>query len=155
MTRYILIDNCSGYIWGDSADLDGQIFTGTPLEYTAALDAHLGEHDRTYKEVDNLASNETGYRVYSADVSFPVVTDGQDQEMIDVVERDCQFITLIKCSTRTALEEALCDEFQTWCDAQGLPEMSADELLYNDITSEQRSYISDFIHRWDAAVYGA
>jgi len=57
--------------------------------------------------------------------------------------------------TRMALEEVLHDEFQTWCDAQGLPEMSAEELLYEDITSEQRKYLSDFIHRWEAAVDGA
>ena len=61
MTRYILIDNCSGYIFGDSADLNGRIFTGTPTEYAAALDASIGERGRVYEAVSRhaLANNET------------------------------------------------------------------------------------------------
>lgn len=103
MARYILIDNHSGYIFGDSADLNGKIFAGTPTEYAAALDASIGEHGRAYEEVSRhaLASNETGYHVYRADIngSDAVVTvqDGQDQEMIEAVERDCEYITTIRC----------------------------------------------------------
>lgn len=103
MARYILIDNASGYIWGDSADLEGQIFSGTPLEFAAALDHHVGTHTpRTYEDVSRsaLASNETGYHVYRADLNgseaVPVVQNGQDQEMIEAVERDCEYVTTIR-----------------------------------------------------------
>ena len=103
MARYILIDNCSGYIFGDSADLNGHIFSGTPVEFAAALDAGIGEHGRTYEDVSRhaLASNETGYHVYRADVdgseAVAVVWDGQDQETIDAVVQDCEYVTTIRC----------------------------------------------------------
>ena len=103
MARYILIDNCSGYIFGDSADLNGHIFSGTPVEFAAALDASIGEHGRTYEDVSRhaLASNETGYHVYRADVdgseAVAVVWDGQDQETIDAVVQDCEYVTTIRC----------------------------------------------------------
>jgi hypothetical protein len=47
-------------------------------------------------------------------------------------------------------EAQLCAEFQQWCDNQKLPQMSADELLHEDITSEQRKYLTAFIDRWEA-----
>ena len=103
MPRYILIDNGSGYIFGDSADLAGRIFSGTPAEYAAALDASIGEHGRAYAEVSRhaLASNETGYHVYRADVrgsdAVVIVHDGQDQETIESVERDCDYVTTLRC----------------------------------------------------------
>ena len=42
MSRYILIDNNSGCILGDSADLNGKHYVGTPEEYAAALDRSVG-----------------------------------------------------------------------------------------------------------------
>lgn len=119
MPRIILIDNHTGYIWGDSADLECKIFvpTGMPtfgsemvrnaaLEYAAALDAHIGGDARDYEECSrhSLASNETGYHAYRADVNgsdaVALVTDGQDQETIDAVLRDCEYITSIRVTTR-------------------------------------------------------
>ena len=101
MARYILIDNHSGYIFGDSADLNGKIFAGTPMEFAAALDASIGEHGRTYEPGFWPICSETGYLVYRADVdgseAVPVVQDGQDQEMIDAVERDCRYEGFILC----------------------------------------------------------
>lgn len=103
MTRYILIENNSGYIWGDSADLNGKIFDGTPEEFAAALDASIHEYDRTYEMIGhNPRSTEDGYHVYRADVggseAVMVANDGQDQEMIDAVERDCQYLGFIRVS---------------------------------------------------------
>ena len=103
MARYILIDNNSGYIWGDSADLEGEIFTGSPTEYANALDESLGEFGREYEMLTRTPrDNSTGYRVFDADVrgseAVTVVTDGQDQEMIDAVERDCYEVGFIKIS---------------------------------------------------------
>jgi len=113
MPRFILIDNHTGYVWGDSADLNGGIFVPTAeglgaqaVEYAAALDASNGEHDRSYLECSRhaLASNETGYHVYRADVggseAIGIVRDGQDQETIDSVVRDCEYVSTIRCSAR-------------------------------------------------------
>ena len=100
--RYIMIDNCSGYVFGDSADLDGHIFNGTPIEYAAALDASIGEHNRTYEDMSRraLGSEETGYHVYRADVNgseaVALVWDGQDRETIEAVIRDCEYVTTIR-----------------------------------------------------------
>jgi hypothetical protein len=100
MARYILIDNCSGYIFGDSADLNGRIFNGSPTEYAAALDASIGQHGRRYHVCDHrreLASNETGYHVYAAPEVLPAIDDGQDPELIEAVIRDCEYVTTIRC----------------------------------------------------------
>ena len=102
MARYILIDNNSGYIWGDSADLEGKIFNGTPVEFAKALDESLGAYGREYDELSfSQHRNDitSGYRVYRADVrgseAVAVVQDGQDQDMIDAVERDCAELCFI------------------------------------------------------------
>ncbi len=96
MARYILIDNYTGYIWGDSADLNGAIFSGTAIEFAQALDESNHAHGRTYEEQSRPdASNQSGYHVYRADVdgsdAVPVVHDGQDQEMIDAVVASCRY----------------------------------------------------------------
>jgi len=96
--RIILIDTYSGFIWGDSADLNGKVFCGTPQEYAAALDESLGtplENNEQYVSTRTLGGSE-GYAVYRADVdgseAVPVVLDGQARETIETVERDCQFL---------------------------------------------------------------
>jgi hypothetical protein len=99
MTRYILIDRHSGYIWGDSADLNGEEFVGSPVEFAAAVDASNGEAGRTYVEhrTTNVAGD--GYFVYRADLGgrdVPVVRDGQDRETIDAVESHCRFVGFIE-----------------------------------------------------------
>ena len=110
MTRYLLIDNGSGYIFADSANLDGKIWTGdNPADFAAAFDATIGEHGRTYDDVSRsaLASNETGYHVYRADINgseaVAVVQDGQDQDTIDAVERDCEYVTTLRTNEAAAL----------------------------------------------------
>jgi hypothetical protein len=99
MARYIIIDQASGYIWGDSADLNGRVFNGTPLEFAQALDRTNGEHDRRYYELTYSGLHARGYHVYRVDVGgseiVPVVTDGTDQSMIDAVERDGQYLGFI------------------------------------------------------------
>jgi hypothetical protein len=101
MTRFILVDNASGYVWGDSADLASRVSAcDTPILTAAALDASLGEPWRAYEEVAQraLASNETGYHVYRAPASFPTGIDGQDPAVIEAVERDCEYVTTLRCS---------------------------------------------------------
>jgi hypothetical protein len=49
------------------------------------------------------------------------------------------------------LFEHLCTEYQLWCDNHGFPQLSADELILEvELTDEQKSYIENFIERWDA-----
>src|SRR6266436_1377860 len=100
MARYILIDRNSGFIWGDSADLSGKIFGGSPLEYAAALDDSIGELDGDAEYAETYKSDpDATYDVYRADVdgseAVPVVRDGQDRETIKAVESDCEYITSI------------------------------------------------------------
>lgn len=110
MPRYILIDNCSGYIWGDTADYNGKMANAQrqslgPVEAARELDELVvGCYGREYEEVSRytLASNETGYHVYRADVrgsdAVPTVTDGQSGEQIADVERECEYVTTIRCT---------------------------------------------------------
>jgi hypothetical protein len=98
MPRYILIDNNSGYIWGDSADFAAHIQSDLePIEAARTLDASLGATGAYWET--NSTDPHTCYHVYRADVAgseaVPVISDGQDQEMIDAVERDCKYITSI------------------------------------------------------------
>jgi hypothetical protein len=79
MTRYILIDNGSGYVWGEAN-------AETPEEACRIVDAHVGAYDRTYFEAYSLASNESGYHVYEVRDNFPEIEDGQDLETIMAVE---------------------------------------------------------------------
>lgn len=94
MARYILIDANSGYIFGDSADLNGKIFNGTAVEYAHALDESNGEHGREYIEHRRRPMSASGYFVYSDASGSDAVTavwDGQSRETVDAVERDCIF----------------------------------------------------------------
>ena len=103
MARYILIDRDSYCIWGDSADIDGKVVTGTPCEVARALDESIGEVSDgapvTYSETNRYDEKAT-YDVYRADVrgsdAVTTVHDGQDQEIIAAVERDCDYVTAIR-----------------------------------------------------------
>jgi len=100
MARYILIESNSGYIWGDSADLNGKSFDGTPCEFAAALDTSLGTPGRQYELIGrNPRTTDGGYDVYRADVrgseAVPVVQDVQDQDTIESVMHDCEYVGFI------------------------------------------------------------
>ena len=107
MARFILIDNCSGFIAGDTADFNGgiaqvQIDGGSAIDAVRELDETIvGEHGRAYEDVSRLADNETGYLVYRADVegsdAVAAVWDGQDQDTIDAVVASCPLVAAIRC----------------------------------------------------------
>lgn len=103
MARYILIDNRSGYIFGDTADLDGWNDTErTPVDAARLLDESIGERDREYELIGHdPRDTSTGYHIHRADVrgseQVAVVTDGQDREMIEAVERDCDYVGYVIC----------------------------------------------------------
>lgn len=47
----------------------------------------------------------------------------------------------------------LIDTYNTWIEKQGLPLMSADELLWEDcVNEEQRKWLQVFIVIWDETV---
>lgn len=119
--RIVLIDNNSGYIFGDSADLDGRIFTWDDvydpfrsrypgrvtltaddfaLAFAQAFDRSIGETGRAYRMAgSDPASNETGYHVYRIDVDgshvIGDVHDGQDREIIDAVTTGGRYLGFI------------------------------------------------------------
>lgn len=100
MPRYILIDRESGYIFADTAALHGFCASsGTPADAARALDADLKNEPAAYEETHNRDLFAI-YDVYRADVrgseAVPVVQDGQSQEIIEAVTRDCDFVTSLK-----------------------------------------------------------
>ena len=102
MARYILIDNNSGYIFGDSADFATHQSDLTPASAARLLDESIGEHGRHYVEHSSApASTVTGYHVYRADVrgseAVPVVQDGQDQDTINAVIELCDYVAFVEC----------------------------------------------------------
>ena len=101
--RLILIDNNSGYVFGEFAsnDYTGDFDRYACLEEAAKhVDAEIGAHDRVY-EASRIAPNTTqgGYYVYRADVrgseQVPAITDGTDPEMIRAVENDCEYFGFV------------------------------------------------------------
>ena len=80
MTRYILIDEHSGFVWGDVVAAD-------PIAACRALDEGVGEYGRTYEEIGarRRFDGRSGYHVHEAPADFPAVDDGQDQATIDAV----------------------------------------------------------------------
>lgn len=108
MPRYILIDDHSGYIFGDTADLPSAASGDmTPARAAQALDESLGEHGRSYEEhgPGYRPDGVMAYHVYRADVggseAVPIVQDGQDSEMIRAVERDCVKVAVVTCQAPT------------------------------------------------------
>ena len=49
-------------------------------------------------------------------------------------------------------EESLYELLTAWCVLHGVKPMSADELIHEDVTDEQRAWLNDFIRRWDAVL---
>ena len=104
MARYILIDNNSGYIFGDTADFAAgrQSDMQSITDAARLLDESNGEHGRSYVEHHhNPRTTTSGYDVYRADIdgseAVPLVHDGQDQATIDQVEKLCRYEGFVEC----------------------------------------------------------
>ena len=96
MTRYILIDAHSGYVFGDTADRWWKMDGDAPVDHMDAamsLDIALmmDTSGCSYENVSRHDSRAT-YHIYTADDEFPIVFDGQDQKSIDDVIRDCPYL---------------------------------------------------------------
>lgn len=105
MARYILIDNNSGYIFGDTADFNGKIcYAASPADAAREMDRTIQQiPDRRYVEHSHPPRDDRcGYHIYRADVNdseaIVTITDGQDQEMIDAVEADCEYVCFVECT---------------------------------------------------------
>ncbi|MBM1170192.1 hypothetical protein [Microvirga arabica] len=84
-TRYALIDNCSGYLWGVTEACD-------PVAACARLDNMIGGESRMYEDQPGMhasTASEEGYHVYEIPADFvddDKLRDGQDNEAIALVE---------------------------------------------------------------------
>ncbi|HEV8502954.1 MAG TPA: hypothetical protein VGR63_15370 [Casimicrobiaceae bacterium] len=110
MPRYILIDNHSGFIFGDTADMAPGVIGSSDVSPTLAarwLDENLvGQFGREYELIGrNPNDTSTGYHVYRADIdgseAVPVVHNGQDRETIAAVERSCRYEGFVRCHSPT------------------------------------------------------
>lgn len=104
MKRYILIDNASGYIWGDTADYiacDAFLssrWTGSVIGAVRMLDEGIGCEPREYVEHGPTFRASDGYTVYSADDpedDIPIIDDGQAQHATDAVTAWCPTIAVV------------------------------------------------------------
>jgi hypothetical protein len=105
MPRFILIDEHSGFIYGDTADLPrDHLIEGEQagdLELTPELaarwvdEAEGGKYGRRYSLTSHMPQGASGYHVYRADVggsdAVPLVWDGQDRETIEAVLEYCKY----------------------------------------------------------------
>lgn len=111
--HFILIDTDSGYIFADTRDLAGYDPSyATGLRYAEGIDAaakYAAETlDRSLmsqmSQVDDYKIVSRGtpdsYDAYRVDINgseaVALVRDGQDQETIDTVEHECDYVTTIR-----------------------------------------------------------
>ena len=100
MPRYILIDNNSGYIFGDTADFGAGAGLDDPIDAARRLDQHIGGMTGTYVFFPyNPPVTKEGYHIYRADIDgsevVPLVWDGQDKDTIDAVTSNCRYVGFV------------------------------------------------------------
>jgi hypothetical protein len=115
MTRIILIERNTGYIWGDSADFNGKLFTDDDavqvrpsfdgsvddfaLAYAEALEQDIdpSSHGQfSHEYYWSSRSDNWTYAAYRADGDkVPTVWDGQSSEEIQAVMDFCDEIGFI------------------------------------------------------------
>lgn len=79
MARYILIDEHSGFVWGD-------IVAADPIAACRTIDEGFGEHGRIYKEIGHASFDGCpGYRVHEAPADFLDATGNWDEALMAVV----------------------------------------------------------------------
>ena len=100
MARYILIDNNSGFIFGDTKNMNCSRSFKTPAEAAKMLDESIGEPASEYVEIygDHDTSGKSGYSVYSVDdiEDMTEVEDGTDQATIDKFCRKCERVCFVE-----------------------------------------------------------
>lgn len=93
MTHYVLMDNHSGFIWGEADASD-------PVEACIILDQQLGSMSRTYDTVSSFGGDDrSGYHVFEAPADWEQVEDGRSGTEIDRVESLCRKIACVEFTT--------------------------------------------------------
>lgn len=102
MPRYILTESYSGFIWADTADLPGWDESDQqPIDAARLIDEHIGAPGREYALFRSPLSAPScdGYHVWRVGGAgrepLPAVTDGQDRETVDTVERVGEYVGFI------------------------------------------------------------
>lgn len=102
MPWFILIDNDSGYIYHDTAQIpDWEEYGDSEIDAARMGDESIGIYGREYALLDaNPSDTSTGYDVYRADIdggeAVTVIWDGQDQETIKDVIESCEYRGFVK-----------------------------------------------------------
>lgn len=83
MTRYILVDRNSAYIWSVANALN-------PVDAAEACDRDSHEPKYEYAPA-NLYDADATYDVYIPPASFPEIEDGRDYRVVALVMRRCTY----------------------------------------------------------------
>ena len=84
MTRYVLIDKHSGYVWGE-AEADDPVDACRRLDAEIAGNGYVDEHEYCLGNAEQQRDASQGYFVYVAPDDWPEVTDGRSQTEIERV----------------------------------------------------------------------
>jgi hypothetical protein len=91
MARFIIIDNRTGYIILDTADVGGTNFdTNDPL-----VACRLYDPEQHYYIVSSLSPRAVGYRVYLAEDGIPVIREPHHAHLIELIETECPLVANI------------------------------------------------------------
>jgi hypothetical protein len=84
-------------------------------------------------------------------IEFSERTTGENEtvRMQEVTIGDQRYLVVVKQLPTLVSEAILVAEYEAYLEAQALPKECAEELLFHDITDEQRAWLSDFITRWN------
>jgi hypothetical protein len=92
MTRYALIDNYSGYIWGVAN-------ATSAIDAARVVDTDIGGDPREYEEVSRFDfANSSGYHVYEVPAGYDV-DDGQSRNEIARLEEVGRHVACISFET--------------------------------------------------------
>lgn len=92
MQRYIIIDNQSGYIVGDTMHADSTVYRiDDPIDACQRL-----SRQRCVRS-ESLGSRDNGYRVYLANGNFiPVMQDRRNHHIIEMIEQECPLAASVR-----------------------------------------------------------
>ena len=100
--------------------------------------------------LDNISDDEDVVKSQEEDDEFRLAPI---EDIVDIINDRLKNATIDIDIVDNTVTDELSQEYQEWTKQNNLPEMSADELLYDDSiekTPEQEKYLKDFIDRWDS-----
>jgi hypothetical protein len=93
MTRYILVDNASGYIWSD-LDADDPVHAARKTDGT--VDKEFGYDYTEYRPGCSLASDDSAYLVYTVPSDYPSFSDGSARAEIDALDAQGTLVAIVQ-----------------------------------------------------------